>query len=250
MPAERLQKVLAAAGVASRRSSEFLIASGRVSVNGVTVTELGSRVDPEIDRIHVDGKPVQVDVSKRYVMLNKPTGVVSTLKDDQGRRDLTEFVSQFDERVYNVGRLDADTSGLLILTNDGDAAHVLAHPSFEVSKTYVALVQGDVKPVTLRTMREGIELEDGPIAVDSVAVKGQPSQGMTLLELSIHSGRNRIVRRLCDAVGHPVVQLHRKAFGPIVLGSLGSGAMRDLTKVEVSSVLALADEPRGIPNEH
>jgi len=227
-----------------------LIASGRVSVNGVTVTELGSRVDPEIDRIHVDGKPVQVDVSKRYVMLNKPTGVVSTLKDDQGRRDLTEFVSQFDERVYNVGRLDADTSGLLILTNDGDAAHVLAHPSFEVSKTYVALVQGDVKPVTLRTMREGIELEDGPIAVDSVAVKGQPSQGMTLLELSIHSGRNRIVRRLCDAVGHPVVQLHRKAFGPIVLGSLGSGAMRDLTKVEVSSVLALADEPRGIPNEH
>jgi len=250
MPAERLQKILAAAGVASRRSSEFLIASGRVSVNGVTVTELGSRVDPEIDRIHVDGKPVQVDVSKRYVMLNKPTGVVSTLKDDQGRRDLTEFVSQFDERVYNVGRLDADTSGLLILTNDGDAAHVLAHPSFEVSKTYVALVQGDVKPVTLRTMREGIELEDGPIAVDSVAVKGQPSQGMTLLELSIHSGRNRIVRRLCDAVGHPVVQLHRKAFGPIVLGSLGSGAMRDLTKVEVSSVLALADEPRGIPNEH
>jgi pseudouridine synthase len=250
MPAERLQKILAAAGVASRRSSEFLIASGRVSVNGVTVTELGSRVDPEIDRIHVDGKPVQVDVSKRYVMLNKPTGVVSTLKDDQGRRDLTEFVSQFDERVYNVGRLDADTSGLLILTNDGDAAHVLAHPSFEVSKTYVALVQGDVKPVTLRTMREGIELEDGPIAVDSVAVKGQPSQGMTLLELSIHSGRNRIVRRLCDAVGHPVVQLHRKAFGPIVLGSLGSGAMRDLTKVEVSSVLALADEPRGDANEH
>ena len=250
MPAERLQKILAAAGVASRRSSEFLIASGRVSVNGVTVTELGSRVDPEIDRIHVDGKPVQVDVSKRYVMLNKPTGVVSTLKDDQGRRDLTEFVSQFDERVYNVGRLDADTSGLLILTNDGDAAHVLAHPSFEVSKTYVALVQGDVKPVTLRNMREGIELEDGPIAVDSVAVKGQPSQGMTLLELSIHSGRNRIVRRLCDAVGHPVVQLHRKAFGPIVLGSLGSGAMRDLTKVEVSSVLALADEPRGNPNEH
>lgn len=245
MPAERLQKILAAAGVASRRSSEFLIASGRVSVNGVTVTELGSRVDPEIDRIHVDGKPVQVDVSKRYVMLNKPTGVVSTLKDDQGRRDLTEFVSQFDERVYNVGRLDADTSGLLILTNDGDAAHVLAHPSFEVSKTYVALVQGDVKPVTLRTMREGIELEDGPIAVDSVAVKGQPSQGMTLLELSIHSGRNRIVRRLCDAVGHPVVQLHRKAFGPIVLGSLGSGAMRDLTKVEVSSVLALADKPGG-----
>jgi pseudouridine synthase len=245
MPAERLQKVLAAAGVASRRSSEFLIASGRVSVNGVTVTELGSRVDPEIDRIHVDGKPVQVDVSKRYVMLNKPTGVVSTLKDEHGRRDLTEFVSQFDERLFNVGRLDADTSGLLILTNDGNAAHMLAHPSFEVSKTYVALVQGDVKPATLRAMRDGIDLDDGPIAVDAVSVKGQPSQGMTLLELTIHSGRNRIVRRLCEAVGHPVSQLHRKSFGTILLGSLGSGAMRDLTKVEVSSVLALADESEG-----
>jgi pseudouridine synthase len=245
MPAERLQKVLAAAGVASRRSSEFLIASGRVSVNGVTVTELGSRVDPEIDRIHVDGNPVQVDVSKRYVMLNKPTGVVSTLKDEHGRRDLTEFVSQFDERLFNVGRLDADTSGLLILTNDGNAAHMLAHPSFEVSKTYVALVQGDVKPATLRAMRDGIELDDGPIAVDAVSVKGQPSQGMTLLELTIHSGRNRIVRRLCEAVGHPVSQLHRKSFGTILLGSLGSGAMRDLTKVEVSSVLALADESEG-----
>jgi len=245
MPAERLQKVLAAAGVASRRSSEFLIASGRVSVNGVTVTELGSRVDPEIDRIHVDGKPVQVDVTMRYIMLNKPTGVVSTLKDEQGRRDLTEFVSQFDERLYNVGRLDADTSGLLILTNDGNAAHMLAHPSFEVSKTYVALVKGDVKPATLRAMRDGVELDDGPIAVDGVSVKGQPSQGMTLVELTIHSGRNRIVRRLCAAVGHPVVQLHRKSFGPILLGSLGSGAMRDLTKVEVSSVLALADESEG-----
>ncbi len=245
MPAERLQKVLAAAGVASRRSSEFLIASGRVSVNGVTVTELGSRVDPEVDRIHVDGKPVQVDVSMRYVMLNKPTGVVSTLKDGQGRRDLTEFVNQFEERLFNVGRLDADTSGLLILTNDGNAAHMLAHPSFEVSKTYVALVKGDVKPATLRAMRDGIELDDGPIAVDGISVKGQPSQGMTLLELTIHSGRNRIVRRLCEVVGHPVVQLHRKSFGPILLGSLGSGAMRDLTKVEVSSVLALADESEG-----
>jgi pseudouridine synthase len=216
-----------------------------VSVNGVTVTELGSRVDPEVDRIHVDGKPVQVDVSMRYVMLNKPTGVVSTLKDGQGRRDLTEFVNQFEERLFNVGRLDADTSGLLILTNDGNAAHMLAHPSFEVSKTYVALVKGDVKPATLRAMRDGIELDDGPIAVDGISVKGQPSQGMTLLELTIHSGRNRIVRRLCEVVGHPVVQLHRKSFGPILLGSLGSGAMRDLTKVEVSSVLALADESEG-----
>ncbi|MEN9740887.1 MAG: hypothetical protein RLZ72_1153 [Actinomycetota bacterium] len=245
MPTERLQKVLAAAGVASRRSSEILIASGKVTVNGVVVTELGTRVDPEVDKITVKGTPIQVDVTKRYVMLNKPTGVVSTLSDENGRRDLTEFTSQYDERLYNVGRLDAETSGLLILTNDGAIAHVLAHPSFEVSKTYIAKVEGEVTPATLRRMKDGIELEDGPIAVDAVAVKGQPSRGQSLLEITLHSGRNRIVRRLCAAVGHPVVELHRKSFGPLSLGSLGSGAMRDLSKIEVSSILALAGDAEG-----
>ena len=245
MPTERLQKVLAAAGVASRRASENLIVAGKVTVNGVVVTELGSRVDSEVDKITVNGSPIQVDVSKRYVMLNKPTGVVSTLADENGRRDLTEFTNQFDERLYNVGRLDAETSGLLILTNDGAVAHVLAHPSFEVTKTYLAKVDGDVSPATLRQMKAGIELEDGPIAVDSVAVKGQPSRGQTILEITLHSGRNRIVRRLCAAVGHPVVELHRKSFGPLTLGSLGSGAMRDLSKVEVSSILALAGDSEG-----
>lgn len=245
MPTERLQKVLAAAGVASRRASENLIVAGKVTVNGVVVTELGSRVDPEVDKITVNGSPIQVDVSKRYVMLNKPTGVVSTMSDENGRRDLTEFTSQFDERVYNVGRLDAETSGLLILTNDGAIAHVLAHPSFAVSKTYLAKVDGDVTPATLRQMKAGIELEDGAIAVDSVAVKGQPSRGQTILEITLHSGRNRIVRRLCAAVGHPVVELHRKSFGPLTLGSLGSGAMRDLSKIEVSAILALAGDSEG-----
>ncbi|MEY4477538.1 MAG: hypothetical protein RJA31_1042 [Actinomycetota bacterium] len=245
MPTERLQKVLAAAGVASRRASENLIVAGKVTVNGVVVTELGSRVDPEVDKITVNGTPIQVDVSKRYVMLNKPTGVVSTMADENGRRDLTEFTSQFDERLYNVGRLDAETSGLLILTNDGAVAHVLAHPSFEVSKTYLAKVEGEVAPATLRQLKSGIELEDGPIAVDSVAVKGQPSRGQTILEITLHSGRNRIVRRLCAAVGHPVVELHRKSFGPLTLGSLGSGAMRDLSKVEVSSILALMGDSEG-----
>jgi 16S rRNA U516 pseudouridylate synthase RsuA-like enzyme len=172
MPTERLQKVLAAAGVASRRASENLIVAGKVTVNGTVVTELGSRVDPEVDKITVNGAPVQVDVSMRYVMLNKPTGVVSTLADENGRRDLTEFTSQFHERLYNVGRLDAETSGLLILTNDGAIAHVLAHPSFEVTKTYLAKVEGEVTPSTLRQMKSGVELDDGPIAVDGVAVKG------------------------------------------------------------------------------
>ena len=245
MPTERLQKVLAAAGVASRRASENLITAGKVTVNGVIVTELGSRVDPGIDKITVNGKPVEVAVSMRYVMLNKPTGVVSTLADENGRRDLTEFTSQFEERLYNVGRLDAETSGLLILTNDGAIAHILAHPSFEVSKTYLAKVDGEVLPATLRQLKAGIELEDGFIAVDYVAVKGQPSRGQTILEITLHSGRNRIVRRLCAAVGHPVLELHRKSFGPLNLGGLGSGAMRDLSKVEVSSILALAGEPKG-----
>lgn len=242
MPTDRLQKVLAAAGVASRRASEILIAQGRVTVNGQAVTELGSRVDPEVDRITVDGEPIQVDVSKRYVLLNKPTGVVSSLQDDRGRRDLREFVRQYDERLFNVGRLDFDTSGLLILTNDGDAAHVLAHPSFEVTKTYMAKVSGMVKGPTLRAMKDGIELDDGPIAVDRVAIVGEPSRGQTILEITLHSGRNRIVRRLCEAVGHPVLELHRKSFGPLSLGSLSLGETRDLTKVEVGQVLSLARE--------
>ena len=250
MPTERLQKVLAAAGVASRRASEILISQGRVSVNGETVTELGSRVDPEVDRITVDGDPIQSDVSKRYVMLNKPTGVVSSLADDRGRRDLREFVAEYDERLFNVGRLDAETSGLLILTNDGDAAHVLAHPSFEVSKTYLAKVQGTVSGPTMRRMKDGIELEDGPIAVDRVVVIGEPSRGQTLLEITLHSGRNRIVRRLCDAVDHPVAELHRKSFGPLSLGSLAVGDIRDLTKVEVGQVLALARNSEGEEATH
>ena len=240
MSTERLQKVLAAAGVASRRASENLITRGRVSVNGVVVTELGSRVDAEVDRIEVDGVPIQSDVTKRYVMLNKPTGVVSSMADENGRPDLRQFADRYDERLFNVGRLDAETSGLLVLTNDGDAAHVLAHPSFEVSKTYVAKVFGSVKPAALKAMRDGVELDDGPIAVDRVTIMGEPSRGHSLLEITLHSGRNRIVRRLCAAVGHPVVELHRKSFGPLRLGSLAVGAMRDLTKVEVGQILALA----------
>ncbi len=245
MSTERLQKVLAAAGVASRRASEILIAQGRVTVNGDTVTELGSRVDPEIDRITVNGEPIQSDVGKRYVMLNKPTGVVSSLADDRGRRDLRDFVSGYDERLFNVGRLDFETSGLLVLTNDGDAAHVLAHPSFEISKTYLAKVSGIVKGSTLREMKGGIGLDDGPISVDRVSIVGEPSRGQTLLEITLHSGRNRIIRRLCEAIGHPVVELHRKSFGPLNLGSLSLGETRDLTKVEVGQVLALARNSDG-----
>ncbi|QEO09910.1 pseudouridine synthase [Protaetiibacter larvae] len=240
---ERLQKVLAAAGVASRRVSEQYIVAGRVRVNGRVVTELGSRVDPLVDHVEVDGVPVQLDTAKRYVMLNKPRGVVSSMADERGRPDLAAYVEQVGERVFNVGRLDAETTGLLLLTNDGELAHVLAHPSFGVEKTYLATVRGIVRPEVLRRLRQGVELDDGPIAVDRARVVGEPSGGRTIVEVTLHSGRNRIVRRMLAEVGHPVIELVRRQFGPLHLGSLGAGRFRDLTKVEVGQLLALARTP-------
>jgi 23S rRNA pseudouridine2605 synthase/16S rRNA pseudouridine516 synthase len=239
---ERLQKVLAAAGVASRRVCENLIVAGRVSVNGKVVTELGSRVEPATDQVAVDGVAVQLDTTKRYIMLNKPTGVVSSMADENGRPDLREFTRDYDERLFNVGRLDGETSGLLLLTNDGPLANVLAHPRYGVEKTYIAKVTGSVQAPTLRKLKEGIELDDGPIAVDSVRVLGAPSQGHSMVELTLHSGRNRIVRRLMAAVGHPVVELVRRQFGPLHLGTLASGQTRELTDAERGALLTIARE--------
>jgi len=239
MEGERLQKVLAAAGVASRRVSEQYIVAGRVSVNGEVVTELGRRVDPARDKVAVDGIAVQLDPGKRYVMLNKPTGVVSSLNDEKGRRDLREFTAQYPERLFNVGRLDAETSGLLLLTNDGELAHVLAHPSFGVAKTYIATVRGVATPAVMRRLERGIELEDGPIAADRARIVGEPSRGRTIVEITLHSGRNRIVRRMLDHVGHPVLELVRRQFGPLHLGTLGAGRTRDLTKLELGRLLTL-----------
>jgi 23S rRNA pseudouridine2605 synthase/16S rRNA pseudouridine516 synthase len=240
---ERLQKVLAAAGVASRRVCEQYIADGRVSVNGRVVTELGSRVDPAVDLVAVDGVAVQLDATKVYLMLNKPRGVVSSMEDERGRPDLRQFLDDVEERVYNVGRLDADTTGLLILTNDGALAHVLAHPSFGVTKTYVATVRGTVTAQTIQKLKNGIELDDGPIAVDKAKIIGEPSGGKSLIEVTLHSGRNRIVRRMLEAVGHPVLELVRRQFGPLHLGTLGSGRIRDLTRVELGQLLTLSREP-------
>lgn len=236
----RLQKAMAAAGVASRRVSEQMIQNGRVEVNGTVVTELGTRIDPLTDQVAVDGVAVQLDPGKRYVMLNKPVGVVSSLADERGRPDLTRFTSQFEERLFNVGRLDAETSGLLILTNDGELAHVLAHPSFGVAKTYIAKVEGRVTPQTLAQLTKGIELEDGPIAADRARLLDQDARGRSIVEVTLHSGRNRIVRRMLDAVGHPVVELVRRSFGPLHLGTLKAGGMRELTKVEVGELLSLS----------
>ena len=244
----RLQKVLANAGVASRRVAEQLIVEGRVRVNGQVVTELGSRIDPENDLVDVDGTAIQLDQSKRYVMLNKPRGIVSSMKDERGRPDLRQFTTDWEERLYNVGRLDAETSGLLVLTNDGDLAHVLAHPSFGVTKVYIAKVEGKVTPQTIQRLTKGIELEDGFIAADKARLMSSSDAGTgSLVELTLHSGRNRIVRRMMAAVGHPVVDLVRRQFGPLHLGTLPAGRARELTKVERGALLTLArqavDEP-------
>ena len=236
----RLQKVLANAGVASRRVAENLIVEGRVRVNGVVVTELGSRIDPEVDLVDVDGTAIQLDETKRYVILNKPRGVVSSMRDERGRPDLREFAQDWDERLYNVGRLDADTSGLLVLTNDGELAHVLAHPSFGVLKTYIAKVEGVVTQHTVNKLVGGVELEDGLIEADKARIIGTPSNDETVVEVTLHSGRNRIVRRMLEEVGHPVIDLVRRQFGPLHLGSLAPDAMRDLTKAEVGELLTIS----------
>ncbi len=241
---ERLQKVMAAAGVASRRVSENLIAQGRVTVNGEEVTEPGRRVLPT-DLIGVDGVAIQTDTTKRYVMLNKPVGVVSSMADESGRPDLREFTRDYDERLFNVGRLDAATSGLLVLTNDGELAHVLAHPSFGVSKTYIAKVSGVVTAQTISRLTKGIELDDGPIAADRARALPGASRTETLVELTLHSGRNRIVRRMMDAVGHPVLELVRRQFGPLHLGTLAAGHSRDLTKVELGALLTISRSASG-----
>ena len=236
---ERLQKVMAAAGVASRRVCEDLIAAGRVAVNGVRVEEPGRRVLPT-DRVSVDGKEIQLDTTKLYIMLNKPVGIVSSLNDDRGRADLRRYTSMFDERLFNVGRLDAQTSGLLLLTNDGELAHILAHPSFGVLKTYIAKVEGVVTQHTVNKLVGGIELEDGLIEADKARIIGTPSNDETVVEVTLHSGRNRIVRRMLEEVGHPVIDLVRRQFGPLHLGSLAPDAMRDLTKEEVGELLTIS----------
>lgn len=239
----RLQKALAHAGVASRRACETLITSGRVTVNGEVQRELGSRIDPENDDVRVDGVVVQLDVSKRYFVLNKPRGVVSTMRDEGGRPDLREFADQVDDRLYNVGRLDTDTSGLLILTNDGELAHRLAHPSFGVQKTYIAKVRGRVTAAVIQRLKDGVQLADGPIHADRAKLLPDGStRSHSLVEVTLHSGRNRIVRRMLAEVGHPVEELVRRQFGPLYLGTLRAGEMRELSAAERGALLSAAED--------
>jgi len=232
----RLQKVLAAAGIGSRRRCEELMANGHVEVNGQITTQMGIRVDPSVDVIHVDGVRLPPPSDHAYVVLNKPRGIVSTMADEHGRPDLSGLLEGRSDRLFHVGRLDTDTSGLLILTNDGDLAHQLAHPSYEVTKTYVALVEGSVSNRIGRQLLAGVTLDDGPAQADRFVVKDR-SGGRSLVELDVHIGRNRIVRRMLDHVGHPVIELTRTAFGPLRLGGLAVGAMRDLSRDELGALL-------------
>jgi pseudouridine synthase len=235
----RLQKLLAAAGVGSRRTCENLISAGRVTVDGHLVTELGVRIDPDRQTVHVDGSRVVLDESRVYLAFNKPLGVVSTMSDDLGRPCVGDFVSNRKERLFHVGRLDADTEGLLLLTNDGDLAHRLQHPSYGVLKTYVAQIPGPVPRDLGKRLRAGIELEDGPVKVDSFKLVDS-APGKALVEIQLHEGRKHIVRRLLEAVGHPVVTLVRTDVGPIRLGDLRSGRMRALNRPEISQLYSAA----------
>ncbi|WP_035812426.1 pseudouridine synthase [Jiangella gansuensis] len=232
----RLQKVLAAAGVGSRRASEALIAAGRVEVDGKVVRTLGTRVDPARAVIKVDGSRITTaEAGLVYLALNKPTGVVSTMNDPEGRPDLTGYVLGRKERLFHVGRLDADTEGLILLTNDGELAHRLAHPSYEVLKTYVAEVPGPIAPSLGRQLRAGIDLDDGPVRVDGFRVVGR-SGTRVMVEVILHEGRKHVVRRLLDAVGHPVKRLVRTHLGPVAMGELRPGNTRKLTPEEVAAL--------------
>ncbi|MDQ4132225.1 MAG: rRNA pseudouridine synthase [Actinomycetota bacterium] len=227
--AERLQKVLAAAGLGSRRACEELIADGRVTVDGAVAT-LGQRVDPDTARVEVDGVPISVRPGLVYYLLNKPLGVVTTATDPQGRPTVVDLVPP-QPRVFPVGRLDADTEGLLLLTNDGDLTHRLTHPSFGVEKEYLAEVEGRPSPAALRRLREGVPLEDGPTAPARAALV--PPRAVRLV---IHEGRKRQVRRMCAAVGHPVRRLVRTRIGPLADRSLAPGEWRPLTPAEVRAL--------------
>ncbi|MDP2772036.1 MAG: pseudouridine synthase [Nocardioides sp.] len=232
----RLQKLLAQSGVASRRKCEELMLEGEVVVDGEVVTRLGTKVDPRTAVIRVSGKRLPPLSDLVYLVLNKPTGVVSTMSDPEGRRTITDVVAHRPERLFHVGRLDTDTSGLLLLTNDGDFAQRMAHPSYEMDKTYVAEVDGEATKATVKQLLAGVTLDDGPVTVSKARVVTS-SKDKSIVELVIHEGRNRIVRRLLDHVGHPVRKLTRTAIGPVQLGSLKSGALRDLTLDELGELL-------------
>ncbi len=235
---ERLQKVLARAGVASRRVCEDMIEQGRISVNGAVVTVQGMRVDPLRDRIAVDGARLELRDDRVTYALNKPAGVITAMSDDRARPTVGDMVGDLAPGLVHVGRLDQDTEGLLLITNDGELAHRLAHPSYEVRKTYLAQVSGSVPRDLARRLRAGIELDDGPVAVDSFTVVDTHA-GQSVVEVVLHEGRKHIVRRLLAEVGLPVSRLTRTSVGPVSLQRMRVGSIRRLTRQEVGALKEL-----------
>jgi len=233
----RLQKILAEAGIGSRRHCEELIGAGRVEVDGQTVRRFGARVDPDRQVIKVDGKRIPAKPGLVYLAFNKPPKVLTAMSDDRGRKTVTDYLGDRSERLFHIGRLDYDTEGLMLLTNDGELAHRLAHPSFEVAKTYLAEVTGPVPKDLGRRLQAGIELDDGVAAADRFRVIDR-SGNRTLVEITLHEGRKHIVRRMLAAAGHPVSRLVRTDVGPIRLGNLKPGASRDLTTREIGDLYA------------
>jgi 23S rRNA pseudouridine2605 synthase len=245
---QRLQKILSQAGLASRRAAETLIAEGRVTVNGTTVREMGTKADAAVDDIRVDGRRVKAAEGKRYILLNKPAGVVSTRSDPQRRPTVIDLLAGVREYVYPVGRLDFDTDGLLLLTNDGDLAAMLTHPRHGVPRTYQARVVGVPDDDALRRLRDGIPLDGHRTlpAEASLAHVARDGRHSTLV-LTIREGRNRQVRRMCEAVGHPVGELTRTRIGPLSDSRLATGRWRDLTEAEITKLRALSDRPPARP---
>lgn len=233
---ERLQKILAQAGVASRRKCEELILSGKVQVNGETVTTLGTKADPAVDSITVNGRAIGKE-KKMYIVFNKPKGVITSASDPQGRKIVTDYLKGITERLYPVGRLDYDTEGLLLLTNDGEFAHLLTHPKHHVSKTYHATVKGVPHGSDLDKLKKGIMLEDGMTSPAEVEYQDIDPEGkFSTISITIHEGRNRQVRRMFDAISHPVTKLKRVSFGDLYLGNLKRGLYRHLTKEEIEGL--------------
>lgn len=230
-----MQKVLARAGVASRRAAEQMITQGRVEVNGEPVVELGRRVDPATAVIHVDGNRLMVNDDVTHLMLNKPTGILCTMSDDKGRPCIGDYLRERQGRLYHVGRLDIDTEGLLLITNDGELAHRLMHPSYKVAKTYLAEVPGPVSKDLGRQLKAGIELDDGPVKVDGFRLL-DVNEGRALIQLVLHEGRKHIVRRLLSHVGHPVQRLVRTTVGDVRLTNERPGAIRPLDRKEVGAL--------------
>ena len=231
----RLQKVLASAGLGSRRKCEEYIIAGRVTVDGVIADELGSRVDPDTQVIHVDGVRIAQAAGNVVYALNKPRGVVTTMSDPQGRRCVGDLVADMDVRLFHVGRLDTDTEGLLLLTNDGELANRLGHPSYGISKTYVAKIEGLLSKQEFADLLKGVVVEDRRVEIENARIIGTDNK-TTVVELTIHEGRNRIVRRVFEELGHPVIDLVRTNIGPVALDRLRSGQMREVTNKELGSL--------------